>query len=69
MGRYYDGDIEGKFWFGLQGSDAPERFGAQEQEPRETEYYVDRDDLPLVIKEIEKIENDPEVKKIITLWI
>jgi len=68
MGRYYDGDIEGKFWFGLQGSDAPERFGAQEQEPNVTEYYVDRDDLPLVIKEIEKIENDPEVKKIITLF-
>ena len=68
MGRYYDGDIEGKFWFGLQGSDAPERFGAQEQEPNTTEYYVDRDDLPLVIKEIEKIENDPEVKKIINLF-
>ncbi len=68
MGRYYDGDIEGKFWFGLQGSDAPKRFGAQEQAPNTTEYYVDRDDLPLVIKEIEKIENDPEVKKIITLF-
>lgn len=23
MGRYYSGDIEGKFWFAVQPSDAP----------------------------------------------
>lgn len=28
MGRYYDGDIEGKWWFGVQSSTTPERFGA-----------------------------------------
>ena len=27
MGRYYNGDIEGKFWFGLQSSESPNRFG------------------------------------------
>ena len=27
MGRYYGGDIEGKFWFALQSSEAPMRFG------------------------------------------
>ena len=27
MGRCYNGDIEGKFWFGLQSSEAPTRFG------------------------------------------
>ena len=28
MGRYYDGDIEGKFWFGIQSSADGEFFGA-----------------------------------------
>ena len=28
MGRYYDGDISGKFWFGVQESTAPENLGA-----------------------------------------
>jgi hypothetical protein len=31
MGRYYSGDIEGKFWFGIQSSTAPERFGCQQR--------------------------------------
>ena len=26
MGRYYDGDISGKFWFGVQSSDAANRW-------------------------------------------
>ena len=30
MGRYYNGDVEGKFMFAIQGSDAHERFGAVE---------------------------------------
>ena len=32
MGRYYSGDIEGKFMFAIQSSDAPERFGAVENQ-------------------------------------
>ena len=28
MGRYYNGDINGKFWFGIQSSDDAEYFGA-----------------------------------------
>jgi hypothetical protein len=31
MGRYYQGDIEGKFWFGCQSSDDGEFFGAKEE--------------------------------------
>ncbi len=27
MGRYYSGDIEGKFWFAVQSSYAADRFG------------------------------------------
>ncbi len=68
MGRYYDGDIEGKFWFGLQSSTAPERFCATEVAEQVIEYYIDRDDLPEIKKEIENIENDPEVQKIINLF-
>lgn len=30
MGRMYTGDIEGKFWFGIQPSNDAERFGAHE---------------------------------------
>ena len=30
MGRYYSGDIEGKWWFGVQSSDTPEKFGGYE---------------------------------------
>jgi hypothetical protein len=28
MGRYYFGDIDGKFWFGIQSSFAADRFGS-----------------------------------------
>lgn len=40
MGRYYSGDIDGKFWFGVQDSDDAEFFGC-EGEP----VYDDYDDL------------------------
>ena len=30
MGRYYSGDIEGKFWFGVQSSDDASAFGGDE---------------------------------------
>ena len=41
MGRYYSGDIEGKFWFGVQSSDDGEFFGAMPSEPSYIDYYVD----------------------------
>lgn len=33
MGRYYNGDIDGKFMFAVQPSNAGERFFARETEP------------------------------------
>ena len=30
MGRHYDGDISGKFWFGIQSSNDAVHFGAEE---------------------------------------
>ena len=38
MGRYYSGDINGKFWFALQSSNAPSRFGGYENEPNYINY-------------------------------
>ena len=43
MGRYYDGDIEGKFWFAVQSSDDGEHFGCTECGSNVIEYYLDRD--------------------------
>ncbi len=55
MGRYYSGDIEGKFWFALQSSDAASRFGGEELEPSYIQYYFSEDDLEGVEAEIQVI--------------
>lgn len=57
MGRYYNGDIEGKFWFGVQSSYAADRFGVSGIEPSYIDYYFSNDDLPSVEEEIANIEN------------
>jgi 23S rRNA maturation-related 3'-5' exoribonuclease YhaM len=56
MGRYYTGDIEGKFWFALQSSNAATRFGGIETEPAYLDYYFDEDQLEEVEAEIKNIE-------------
>lgn len=53
MGRYYQGDIEGKFWFGVQSSDDANHFGGSEIELQdedtedvyELEYFFAKEDL------------------------
>ncbi len=52
IGRYYNGDIEGKFWFGIQSSDDGEFFGAEALEPCEINYYVG--DIDKVNKGVDK---------------
>lgn len=52
MGRYYSGDIEGKFWFGVQSSDDGEFFGAKELEHITIDYEVD--DIDEVAEGVEK---------------
>lgn len=47
MGRYYNGDIEGKFWFGIQSSDDANFFGS-EGDCQYLEYYFDEDQLPQI---------------------
>lgn len=58
MGRYYSGDIEGKFWFGVQSSYAADRFGQRGYEPNYIEYYYDENDLDNVEAEIKRIEDE-----------
>ena len=58
MGRYYSGDIEGKFWFALQSSDCADRFGVTGEQPQTLEYYFSEDDLEGVEEEIKSIEDD-----------
>jgi len=45
MGRYYNGDIEGKFWFAVQPSNDADFFGVEGQTPQELSYYFDEDSL------------------------
>lgn len=54
MGRYYSGDIEGKFWFGVQDSDDADFFGGQHAEPNVIEYNFSDDDLPSIKDGIKK---------------
>lgn len=63
MGRYYSGDIDGKFWFGLQSSDAADRFGVEGEPPAELQYFFTEDDLEGVEQELLNIENSLGEKK------
>ena len=56
MGRYYTGDIEGKFWFALQSSNAADRFGVIGSDPNYLDYWFDEDNLEDVETEIKSIE-------------
>ena len=44
MGRYYEGDINGKFWFGVQSSNDADFFGSEGYQPF-LEYYFDKENL------------------------
>lgn len=58
MGRYYSGDISGKFWFGVQSSNAADRFGQIGYDPAYIEYYYNEDHLDEVEAEIKRIEDE-----------
>lgn len=54
MGRYYSGDIEGKFWFAVQDSDDADFFGAKGEFPKtHLEYSFNTDHLPQIREGIE----------------
>ena len=56
MGRFYSGDIDGKFWFAVQNSNAADRFGVMGYEPNYITYYFQKEDLEGVENEIKNIE-------------
>lgn len=62
MGRYYNGDIQGKFAFGVQSSKAADRFGV-EGTLNELYYCFSEDDLDSLVKELNKIEDSFSVEK------
>ena len=64
MGRYYSGDIGGKFWFAVQSSNAADRFGSIGYEPSYLEYYFNEEHLPKVQEELKKIEDVVSLEKI-----
>jgi len=57
MGRYYSGDIEGKFAFAVQASDAADRFGVTGQTPNFLQYYFTTDDFEILKEELKNIED------------
>jgi len=64
MGRYYNGDVEGKFMFAVQGSDAHERFGALELESNYVDYVVYRDNYAEICAELDAIKHKGHIDKV-----
>lgn len=58
MGRYYTGDIEGKFVFGVQSSDDADFFGSAGYQPNYLNYYYESDEMPLVKEGIKKCKKE-----------
>ena len=56
MGRYYNGDINGKFMFAVQSSTAADRFGAIGHS-NYISYYFDKDHLETINKELNSLES------------
>ena len=61
MGRYYSGDIEGKFMFAIQSSDAADRFGSVGTS-NYLSYYFDQEQLDEINEQVEELE--PSFKKV-----
>ena len=65
MGRYYSGDIEGKFWFGVQSSDDASNFGGSEEMLEDEEgneialqYSFFKEDIPQIEEALKETEHD-----------
>ena len=52
MGRYYRGDIDGKFMVAIQSSNAALRFGAKEMNPNYVEYIIERSSYKEIVEEL-----------------
>jgi len=58
MGRHYDGDISGKFWFAVQSSDDGEYFGALDitEENTDSDYHEGFVDYVIYFSDIDKVK-------------
>jgi len=66
MGRYYNGDIEGKFWFAVQDSNDADNFGVTGTTSDELNYYFDKENLKDIKKGIKKcLEELGKYKKLL----
>lgn len=63
MGRYYEGDIEGKFWFGIQSSDDADFFGSSGFQPDYLEYYFDEEHLDKIQKGLDECSQHLDYRK------
>lgn len=61
MGRYYSGDIEGKFMFAVQSSTAADRFGTTAHDASYVCYYFEEEHIPTLKKELKTLEKDFKV--------
>jgi hypothetical protein len=73
MGRFYDGDIQGKFWFAVQDSNAADRFGVLGEEPNYLTYHFTEDNLKELQEELESIKENlgdytPKIKEFFSLF-
>jgi len=57
MGRYYDGDIIGRFWYSVQGSDDADYFGVTGFTLNTLYYYYEKEDLEGVVQGVNKCED------------
>lgn len=55
MGRFYTGDINGKFGLGVQSSDDGEYFYATELDPYEVPYAIYSEDIPSALEKLEEL--------------
>jgi hypothetical protein len=56
MGRYYSGDIEGKFMFAIQDSDAADQFGSEGCQPNLLEYWFDEYHIPQIKERLSELK-------------
>lgn len=63
MGRYYEGDIEGKFWFGIQSSNDADFFGSAGFQPDYLEYYFDEEHLDKIQKGLDECSQHLDYRK------
>ena len=70
MGRYYYGDIEGKFWFAVQPSTDPAFFGMEEIEHNFINYYINDTNIGLIEDSLKECRKNLKgmIRKIEAYW-